>query len=215
MHEKEQVFRDASYHVDAPDGRIHFRVGVPCPALDALLAELGVTEAAFITACNPGAMLRDADANRRAQQALEEALIEQGHRLLPGAGGAPDSGDSRTESSAESGGGESGTGIDSEGGIASGASGTAMDRKAESMPVPDSPDSSPPESVAVPDSPPPDSPPDSTLDSWQPEASCLVAGLSVAAAREIASASGQVAWVHIMPGRAPQLLFTGPAQERP
>lgn len=79
------------------------------------------------------------------------------------------------------------------------------DRTAGSMPVPDSF----PDSLPVPDSL------DSALESWPPEASCLVAGLGVSAAREIASTWGQVAWVHIMPGMAPQLLFTGPTHEEP
>lgn len=51
--ELERAYRSTTYVVDAPEGAIGIRIGEPCPALDGLLAQLGVTCWAFVTAWNP------------------------------------------------------------------------------------------------------------------------------------------------------------------
>lgn len=84
------AYIDAHYQVTQGRRAIPFRIGVRCPALEQRLRRQGVTQAAFLTACNPEGRPLKPFANRRLQGALERHLSERGLSWLPGFGCGPD-----------------------------------------------------------------------------------------------------------------------------
>jgi predicted amidohydrolase len=48
-----RAYRNTAYCVDHPTGNFSLRIGETCTALDTLLRAHGVTNGAFVTACNP------------------------------------------------------------------------------------------------------------------------------------------------------------------
>ena len=69
---------------------LRIRIGEPNAMLDAMLAELGVEEWAYLTAWNPDAKPRAEEANRAAQEALVGDLRAMGLEPHVGAGEADD-----------------------------------------------------------------------------------------------------------------------------
>ncbi len=94
----ERAYRATTYVVDHPDGAIAIRIGEPCPRLDALLAEKGVSNWAFVTAWNPGSDKTSNKNNRVRNVALRSAVTVAGHAVLDGRG-VPDRGDWAPEES--------------------------------------------------------------------------------------------------------------------
>ena len=47
------VYRETTYRVEAPGRSLAIRLGEPAPALDSLLAAVGLTSWAFVSAANP------------------------------------------------------------------------------------------------------------------------------------------------------------------
>ena len=94
MHRDELAahYRATTYRVDTPEGPVALRIGAPSPALDLLLARLGVSAWAFITACNPGSIPRSPEENLRSNADLLERLRRLGYDPLPGAGIGDDGG---------------------------------------------------------------------------------------------------------------------------
>jgi hypothetical protein len=79
-----QAYSSALYHFDAPDGPLLLQVDNPSAALRRLMLANGQSCAVAITAWNPGSTLRDDDANRRAQQDLEQELSAMALTCIPG-----------------------------------------------------------------------------------------------------------------------------------
>jgi hypothetical protein len=82
----EPLYRATTYRVDIPEGRIDIRVGQTHPTLDALLAQLGVTDWAFVTAWNPRSTPSSAETNSLSQQRLIRAIRESGLVFFEGKG---------------------------------------------------------------------------------------------------------------------------------
>lgn len=88
----ERAYRATTYVVDHPGGAIAIRIGEPCPRLDALLAERGVSDWAFVTAWNPGSEEMSVKNNAARNTALRAAVAVAGHAVYDGRG-VPDRGD--------------------------------------------------------------------------------------------------------------------------
>lgn len=88
----EQAYRNTRYIVDAPGGPIVLRIGEHSAALDALLAELGVTCWTFITASNPRSVKSNNKINNLRNDALSADLRRAGYAVFTGRGVA-DAGD--------------------------------------------------------------------------------------------------------------------------
>lgn len=87
----ERAYRGTTYVVDAPEGAIGIRIGEPCPALDGLLAQLGVACWAFVTAWNPQSEILSSKINELNNNRLRAELFAAGYRLFGGRG-LPDAG---------------------------------------------------------------------------------------------------------------------------
>jgi hypothetical protein len=96
--ELERAYRATTYVVDHSDGAIALRIGEPCPRLDALLAEKGVSHWAFVTAWNPGSEKISNKNNKLRNVALRAAVTVAGHAVFDGRG-VPDRGDWAPEES--------------------------------------------------------------------------------------------------------------------
>lgn len=79
------LFRRARYDLHLPTGIVHLAVDQPCAALGDWLRGHGHACAAWLTACNPGGLLRADRLNEAAQQQLESRLAGR-YLLLRGAG---------------------------------------------------------------------------------------------------------------------------------
>jgi len=84
------VYRATAYRVADGAHRFTIRIGERCAAVDALLAQHGADEWAYITAYNPGGRHAGADANAAAQARLEAALRASARPVLRGAGAGDD-----------------------------------------------------------------------------------------------------------------------------
>lgn len=87
----EAAYRTAAYTAVVP-GRdpIVIRCGERCMPLDLLLAEARVTTWAFITACNPGSMRLDDEANAERMSRLETLVRGRGLACFQGEGRSDD-----------------------------------------------------------------------------------------------------------------------------
>jgi hypothetical protein len=71
---------------DAPGGRFCIRSGEPCPELDRLLEASGLSDWAYVTACNPGSELLSEEENAGRTLSLEEGLRGLGYAIFHGRG---------------------------------------------------------------------------------------------------------------------------------
>jgi hypothetical protein len=85
----EAAYRRTVYEVQAPAGPILLRIDVPCPPLQAVHAELGVSESVFLTASNPLSVPQCAPRNAVAQARLEQRLAALELTVWPGWGRDP------------------------------------------------------------------------------------------------------------------------------
>lgn len=83
----ERAYSATTYAAAVP---LRLRLGEPNAMLDAMLAELGVEDWAYLTAWNPGARERPEAENRAAMERLAAALRERGLQWHVGAGEADD-----------------------------------------------------------------------------------------------------------------------------
>lgn len=84
------AYRQTCYVVDASGREIHLRIGQQDPEADALLKGRGVTDAAFITAWNPGSISLSPAENAQRQESLEKQIQSAGFRFMRGRGKGPD-----------------------------------------------------------------------------------------------------------------------------
>lgn len=84
------AYKETCYVIDAPAKEIQLRVGQHNAEADGLLNEQGVTNAAFITAWNPGSVSLSTTENNQRQQALEKQLQSVGFRFMRGRGRGTD-----------------------------------------------------------------------------------------------------------------------------
>lgn len=82
--ELRKTFRGVHYCVTAPRGDLLLRVDQRHPDLAALLEESGASQAALLTAFNPGARRAAPFRNQRAQRRLREEIAHRGYRTLAG-----------------------------------------------------------------------------------------------------------------------------------
>ncbi len=82
------LFQRARYDLHLPTGIVSLAVDQQCAALGAWLQASGYACAAWLTACNPGGVLRADRLNEAAQQQLESRLAGR-YPLLHGAGVDP------------------------------------------------------------------------------------------------------------------------------
>ena len=80
----EAAYRATRYTVDTTTGTCVLRVDVHSPALAALLAAQGVSEASYLTASNPGSRRVGVAANAAATARLERRLAVASRSLLRG-----------------------------------------------------------------------------------------------------------------------------------
>jgi hypothetical protein len=81
-----KAYAETSFVIDAPGGEIHLRIGQHNPRADALLKTYRVTEAAFITAWNPGPVRLSNEENDQRQHSLERQIQSAGFQFLRGRG---------------------------------------------------------------------------------------------------------------------------------
>jgi hypothetical protein len=82
------AYLGAEYAVLA-DEPFAFRVGETSEPLDALMEDIGVDSAAFVTAANPGGVPADARENVLSTEALINGQREAGYACIPGVGRDP------------------------------------------------------------------------------------------------------------------------------
>jgi hypothetical protein len=82
--ELRRTFGGAHYRVTTPRGDLLLRVDQRHPGLASLLEESDVSQAALLTAFNPGARRAAPFRNRRAQRQLREEIARRGYRTLAG-----------------------------------------------------------------------------------------------------------------------------------
>lgn len=87
----ERSYRRAVYRVRLDTGTLDLRVGEPAPELDRWLAARGAARWGFLTAVNPGSILRPEGENRRRLARLEALLERRGWERRPGEGLDPES----------------------------------------------------------------------------------------------------------------------------
>jgi hypothetical protein len=80
------AYRNTSFFVDTPRGRLSLRVGDASLELDALLAAYGARTWAYLTGFNPGSILLTHDENHRRHQRLELEVKRRGYTAFPGEG---------------------------------------------------------------------------------------------------------------------------------
>ena len=80
------VYRATTYRVETPGGPLDLRIGEPAPALDSLLAALGLGSWAFVSAANPGSRPASQADNQRAHSALLAHVREGGWPAFEGVG---------------------------------------------------------------------------------------------------------------------------------
>jgi hypothetical protein len=86
----EAAYRNTNFWVeDAPGGSFCIRVGTLCPELDRILADLGVSDWAYITAYNPGSELVGEEENTQRMLMLEKQLRGLTYVIFHGKGVAP------------------------------------------------------------------------------------------------------------------------------
>lgn len=85
------AYRAALYDIDvAPDSVLSFHVERPCPRLDGVLRDHGVTTAVLLTAYNPRSRRHSAAENTAAHRALLDVVARGGKDSLPSRGRDPD-----------------------------------------------------------------------------------------------------------------------------
>ena len=80
------VYRETTYRVEAPGRSLAIRLGEPAPALDSLLAAVGLTSWAFVSAANPHSRPASRADNERAHAALLAHVREGGWPVFEGLG---------------------------------------------------------------------------------------------------------------------------------
>jgi hypothetical protein len=78
------AYRRAVYVVFGPDGPFEVAVGRRCSPLERLLDRCGATQAALLTAANPGSKRLTERTNRLRTRALAVRIAEGGWSVLPG-----------------------------------------------------------------------------------------------------------------------------------
>lgn len=81
-----QAFTRTSYWVETGDHRICLRVGEPSSALDEVLAPLGVTDWAYVTAYNPASVKLSCVENEARHNNLIQDVQAMGYQTLLGEG---------------------------------------------------------------------------------------------------------------------------------
>jgi len=84
------AYRRTVYEVQAPDGPMLLRIDEHCPRLQAVHAELGVSESVFLTAWNPQSVPQCAPRNAVAQARLDQRLAGLEVTIWPGWGRDPE-----------------------------------------------------------------------------------------------------------------------------
>ena len=82
----DDVYRATTYFVDAPAGRLAFRVGQASAEIDALATAHQVRTWTYITAYNPGSVAAPRERNEQRQQELKQAVAESGYPFYSGEG---------------------------------------------------------------------------------------------------------------------------------
>ena len=82
-HQFERAYRDADYRIFGDEGEFSLHVGDGSAVLDRLLARHGATQAALLTAANPGSVPLAAEENARSQSALGAVVQALGLTALP------------------------------------------------------------------------------------------------------------------------------------
>jgi hypothetical protein len=80
------AYEQTCFIIDVPGREIHLRISDHNLEADTLLKEYGVTDAAFITAWNPGPIRYSPAENDRRQQSMEKQIQSAGFRFLRGRG---------------------------------------------------------------------------------------------------------------------------------
>ena len=84
------AYRRTLYEVQAPGGPMLLRIDEHCPALQAVHAQLAVSESVFMTAWNPQSAPLCASRNAVAQARLDQRLAPLGLTVWPGWGRDPE-----------------------------------------------------------------------------------------------------------------------------
>jgi Protein of unknown function (DUF3293) len=85
----ESAYRRTVYEVQAPDGLMLLRIDEHCPRLQAVHAQLEVSESVFMTASNPHSVPQCAPRNAVAQARLDQRLAALELTVWPGWGRDP------------------------------------------------------------------------------------------------------------------------------
>jgi hypothetical protein len=81
-----KAYRETCFVIDGPGREIQLRIGQQNSDADDLLKEHGATEAAFITAWNPGPIRFSKEENDKRQESMEKEIQSAGFRFLRGRG---------------------------------------------------------------------------------------------------------------------------------
>jgi hypothetical protein len=79
-------YEATTYRAVPPDFPIRIRIGRVCPELDAMLADRGVSDWAFVSAANPASVPLGTDANRLRHGELMHCLERQPYALFAAEG---------------------------------------------------------------------------------------------------------------------------------
>lgn len=85
-----EAYRSTLFRCGDGPGAFVLRIGACSAALTDLYAEAGVSQAAYVTAFNPGSETQSADVNAAAHTRLGAELAAAGYRVVQGAGEDPD-----------------------------------------------------------------------------------------------------------------------------
>lgn len=83
------AYRRAHYRVFDPDGEFVMQIDMPCPGLARCHARHGVDGSCFISAWNPGSVVRSIAENSAAAARLRAAIAALGLAAVPGQGEDP------------------------------------------------------------------------------------------------------------------------------
>jgi hypothetical protein len=81
-----EAYRRTTFIAETPRGRLALRIGVRSAHLDALLASVGATTWAYVTAWNPGSVRRSDEENERRQRELAQGVADRGLIAYTGEG---------------------------------------------------------------------------------------------------------------------------------
>ena len=81
-----EAYKNTTYRVYSPIGKIDIRIGVMNPLLQQLLLNNSSESWAFITACNPYSVMQNEDVNTLLNTQLERYLLEKQYLFFKGMG---------------------------------------------------------------------------------------------------------------------------------